>query len=302
MSSLVVSVVVVSYRCPDLLRRCLETVREGVAPHVAEVVVVDNHSQDGTVPMVRKLFRWVTLVASERNLGFAAGNNLGLTHTTAPYVVFLNPDTECMPGSLARLVEELRIHADLGMTAPRLLNSDGTLQRSIRALPTVPVSVLVLAKLYRLMRMLPAVRRYDRAAFDYEESQDVEQPMGACMVTRRSVLEQVGAFDERFWMWFEEVDLCKRILAAGWQIRYVADARVVHAMGASSVQLHNVLRQRRYAASLITYFAKHQPGWRVAVLRVAAAVGLAASYVGQAVWSLTRRDPTRHRLDAQDLQ
>jgi len=272
-----------------------------MAPLEGEVILVDNHSQDGTVDMVQAEFPWVTLLASPQNLGFAAGNNLGLTRASGEYVALLNPDTECHDGSLARLVDVLRGDPGLGMTAPRLLNSDGTLQPSIRSLPTFGLAVLILAKAYRLLRRMPAVRRYDAATFDYDRAQDVEQPMGACMVVPRRVLDEVGPFDERFWMWFEEVDLCQRVLAAGWRIRYVPDARVVHALGMSSNQLKMLLRHQRYADSMLKYFAKHQPGWRVPVLRTAAAIGGLATWIAErGVAASGRRDVPQ--LGAEDIR
>jgi N-acetylglucosaminyl-diphospho-decaprenol L-rhamnosyltransferase len=296
------SVVIVSYRCLGLLRRCLATVRSGMAPLTGEVIVVDNHSQDGTIEMVRAEFPWVTLLASTQNLGFAAGNNLGLGQARGEYLALLNPDTECHEGSLARLVEVLRGDAGLGMAAPRLLNPDGTLQPSIRRLPTFGVALLVLAKVYRLVRHFPAVRRYDAAAFDYDCAQDVEQPMGACMVLPRRVLDQVGALDERFWMWFEEVDLCRRVLGAGWRIRYVPDARVVHALGVSSKQLKMLLRHQRYADSMLKYFAKHQPGWRVPVLQVAAAIGNLTTWIAERSLAVAGGRDMPPRLGAKDIR
>lgn len=297
-----ISVVIVSYRCSALLRTCLDTVRAGIAPLDGEVIVVDNHSSDGTVEMVRQEYPWVTLIASEANLGFAAGNNLGLQRATGSYLAFLNPDTEASQGSLATLVRALEDDATVGLVAPRLVNPDGSLQPSVRTLPTTTAAALVLSKLHLLFSRTPAMRRYDQAGFDYQKTQDVQQPMGACLVTRRTVLDQVGWFDERFWMWFEEVDLCQRILAAGWKIRYVAEARVTHAMGVSSRQLHTVLRQRRYAMSFLAYFDKHHAGWRVSVLRGAAGIGLVASYGIQVARRLVRRDRSQHRLTARDVQ
>ena len=171
------------------MRVCLRAVRAGAAPLQAQVIVVDNNSGDGTVEMVRDEFPWVDLVDSPHNLGFAAGNNAGLTRASGDTVVFLNPDTECAPGALAVAAGVLVDDPALGMTAPMLLNPDGTLQRSIRRLPTLGVSLLVVMKLHRLFTWLPAVRRYDCADIDYEREQDVEQPMGACLLMPRAVLD-----------------------------------------------------------------------------------------------------------------
>ncbi len=295
------SIIIVSYKCASLLRACLRTVREGAAPCPADVIVVDNHSGDDTVDMVRTEFPWVDLVASPRNLGFAAGNNLGLARAAGDVVVFLNPDTECAPGALATAAAVLD-DATIGMSAPMLRNPDGSLQPSVRRLPTLGVSLLVVMKLHRLCRWLPAVRRYDCAGFDYESAQDVEQPMGACLLVPRRVIDRVGGFDERFWMWFEEVDLCRRVREAGYRIRYVPDARVVHALGVSSIQLHNVFRQARYADSLVRYFAKHDGRVSALLLRAASLVGLGLSWVVQALLRLRDRSASRYRLGAEETR
>lgn len=295
------SVVIVSYKCEALLRECLRTVREGAAPLEAQVIVVDNNSGDGTVAMVRDEFPWVDLVASERNLGFAAGNNVGLGRATGDVVVFLNPDTRCEPGALATTAGVLD-DVTIGMSAPMLRNADGSLQPSIRRLPTLGVSLLVVMKLHRLFRWLPAVRRYDCADVDYARAQDVEQPMGACLLMPRAVLDRVGGFDERFWMWFEEVDLCCRVRDAGYRIRYVPDARVVHAMGVSSIQLHTVFRQSRYADSLVRYFAKHRGPLAAFLLRAASFVGLGLSWVVQGLLRLRDRSAARYRLGAEETR
>lgn len=295
-----VSIVVVTYNCRDLVLRCLATLPAALATLPFETIVVDNASADGTLDAIREGFPWVDAVAAGANLGFAAGNNLGLARTRARVIVFLNPDTEPEPGSLARLVRHLDEDAAIGLAGPRLVFPDGSWQPSCRAFPTFGVAVIVLLKLYRLLRFVPAVRRYDMRGMDDRRPQDVEQIMGACMAMPRSVLDRVGGFDERFWMWFEEVDLCRRVRQAGWRVCYRPDAQVMHRMGQSAVLLHSVFAQRMYARSLVAYFEKHGSPLQARVLRALSGFGAACAHVVQGVRRVAQPGGRRYRIGERD--
>lgn len=291
-----ISVVIVTFNGRDLVRECLRRVPASFGRFTGEVVVVDNGSHDGTPEMIAAEFPAVRLVATGRNLGFAAGNNRGLSAARGRTIVFLNPDTEAAPGALEVLAAALDGDATLGIVGPTLVNGDGSLQPSVRGFPTVGVSLLVLLKLYRLCRALPAVKRYDAAGFDYTRAADVDQLMGACLAMPRRLVDEMHGFDERFWMWFEEVDLCRRVQQAGYRVRFLPDSVVVHRLSQSSALLHGVFTQRMYAQSLVRYFAKHQPAWQSLVLRSVAWVGVAAATCVQAVRRLGDRSGARYRI------
>ena len=213
--------------------------------------------------------------------------------------MFLNPDTEPAEGSLARLVEALDADRTVGVVGPRLVYPDGRLQPSVRGFPTFGVALLVLLKLYRVSRRLPAVARYDRRDFDYHRAQDVEQLMGACLAMPRAVVDAMKGFDERFWMWFEEVDLCLRVTQAGWRVRYCPEAIVMHRLNQSTVLLHSVFLQRMYGRSLVAFFGKHHPRWQTRILRSVSWVGVAAARAVQAGRRLRHGTGEQYRLDAQ---
>jgi hypothetical protein len=291
-----ISVIVVTFNGRDLVRACLSTVGAALAPRGGEVIVVDNGSRDGTPEMIAAEFPGVRLEATGENLGFAAGNNRGLKLARGAVIVFLNPDTEPAPGSLARLADALDADGTLGIVGPRLTNGDGSLQPSVRGFPSLAASLIVLLKLHRVAGWLPPVARYDAAGFDYDRPADVEQLMGACLAMPRRVVERLGGFDERFWMWFEEVDLCLRTRQAGWRVRYLPDAVVLHRLNQSAVLLHSVFTQRRYADSLVKFFAKHHPAWQAALLRSVAWVGVAAAQAVQVGRRLGDRSGTKYRI------
>lgn len=293
------SVIIVTFNCRELIRESLRRIPAGVGGRTSETIVVDNGSQDGTPETVRTEFPHVRLEATGENLGFAAANNRGLQLARGRIIVFLNPDTEPAAHSLELLANTLDADRTIGMVGPRLTNPDGTLQRSVRGFPTFGVALLVLLKLYRFSRRLPVIARYDRGDFDYDRAQDAEQLMGACCVMPRAVVDALKGFDERFWMWFEDVDLCLRTVREGWSVRYCPEAVVMHRLSQSAVLLHSVFLQRMYAQSAVAYFAKHHPRWQANVLRAVSWVGVAAARLVQAVRRLRHRSSEKYRLDAQ---
>lgn len=231
------SVVVVSWNTRDLLDRALSTLRADLAGIQAEVFVVDNNSHDGSADMVAKKHAWTTLIANDRNLGFAAGNNQAFKLAKGDSVLLLNPDTEVIKGAIPRLINFLEANPLAGVVAPQLLNSDGSIQRSCREFPTF---VNMGYELLGLSRMFPdkaRFRAYKMLDFDHMQERQVDQPEGACLLVRKEVLQEVGTFDEGFFMLFEEVDWCYRIKQSGWQIWFTPSAQIVHHYGQSIKQV-----------------------------------------------------------------
>lgn len=252
-----ISVIIVSWKVKDLLRQCLRSIYDNTEGVDFEVIVIDNDSGDGTTEMVLKEFPWVNLIASNRNLGFAAGNNLGLEQATGEIVYLLNPDTELKGNALGQLVGFMRENPQAGIVGTRLVNPDGSLQRSVRRLPTPWLALLWTLKIHRLWPGLRVVRRYLADDFDYSRSQPCEQVMGASLAIRSLVRQSLGSLDERYFIWFEEVDYCKAALDAGWQVWYSPDVTVVHYGGISFGQVNGLTNQRRFNKSLRQYVWKH---------------------------------------------
>lgn len=221
-----VACVVVTYDALPWLERCLASVA-GVP-----TVVVDNGSSDGTVAFTRERFPEVTLVESA-NLGLAAGWNRGLREVDAEHVLVLNADAWLEDGALDGLVGALERHPRAALAAPRLLNPDGTLQRSVRGFPTpwrLATEYLYLRKLGPRTRLFNA---FYGAGFDHASEREVEWAMGACLLLRRAALDDVGPFDERFFLFSEEVDWCRRAADRGWSVVFTPGARCTHVGGAA---------------------------------------------------------------------
>lgn len=216
----------VTYDAMPWIEQCLESVAS------LPTVVVDNGSRDETVAFVRRRFPTVTVLEAE-NRGLAAGWNRGIAKVEAAYVLLLNADAWLVGDALATLVETASRHPRAAVVAPRLRNPDGTLQRSVRGFPTpwrIATEYLYLRKLGRRTRLFNA---FYGAGFAHDVEREVEWVMGACVLVRREALEDVGPFDERFFLFSEEVDWMRRARDRGWSVVFTPAAECVHVGGAS---------------------------------------------------------------------
>jgi len=242
--------VVVTYDALPWIERCLRSV-EGL-----ETIVVDNGSRDGTVDLVRGTFPDVQVVESE-NRGLCAGWNTGIATTSTEHVLLLNADAWLLEGALGALVGAADRHPRAAVVGPRLLNPDGTLQRSVRGFPTVwrlATEYLYLRKLAPRSRALNA---FYGAGFDHASEREVEWLMGACLLVRRAAYDDVGPFDERYFMFSEEVDWMRRAADRGWSVVFAPEARCVHVGGAA----HGGRLFRENVSGHLRYLALHgRPG------------------------------------------
>lgn len=227
------------------------------------VIVIDNASSDDSMEQAETAAegaKQFSFVRSGENLGFARANNIGIKRIgkeTQDHILLLNPDTELTPGALKSLYNTLKQNPDVGVVGPKLLNSDGSLQESVRQLPSFVVLAGIFLKLHRLLPQDPVWQRYFMRNFDYTAAEKVPQVMGACFLIRREALEKVGLLDQRFWVWFEEVDFCKRAVNAGWDILYTPAASVIHYGGASFHQLTGWKKAWPFIRSSLVYATKH---------------------------------------------
>ena len=224
-----VSTIVVTYNALPWLERSLESARE------TELVVVDHGSTDGTLELVRERFPEAILVEQE-NKGFGAGNNAGMRVASGRWYLLLNSDAWLTPGALDALVEFAKAHPRAAVVGPRLLNPDGTLQRSVRGFPTVwriATEYLFLRKLAPRSRALNA---FYAGGFDHDEPRVAEFLMGSCLLVRAEAVAAVGGFDERYFMFSEETDWCYRLREAGWKVWFYPGAEAVHVGGATTSQ------------------------------------------------------------------
>jgi hypothetical protein len=227
------AVVIVSYNTRDHLRACLETIPFAEA---SEVVVVDNASTDGSSEMVRTDFPWVRLLVSSTNSGYSAAANQGMAACLAPYVLLLNGDTRLAPGALQALSNYLDRHPRAAVVGPRLVNLNGSLQASCYPFPTPFYIFLEESTLGRFVRFVPVLRNRYLRTWAYNDSRRVPWALGAALALRHEVVDDAGGFDESFFLYYEEVDLCLRLRSAGWEVHFTPITTVTHVGGASSDQ------------------------------------------------------------------
>jgi GT2 family glycosyltransferase len=233
-SPIEVSIVIVNWNSVRYLRPCLESIYRHAAGIAFEIVVVDNASYDGSEEFLRTEFPAVQFIQSDKNLGFAAGNNLAFRHSRGDFVLFLNPDTEMIDEAVADMTAHLKSDPTAGAAGCRLLNSDRSTQWVYtQAFPTITNQVLG-ADL--LQRMFPRSSLWGlRPMLDYKDHPvDAEVLAGSCLMVKRAVFEKVRGFDEDYYMYADDVDLCYKIRRAGLAVRYVGSSRIVHHGGASS--------------------------------------------------------------------
>ena len=246
---------VISYRTPALVRQCLSALQRERATVDLAVTVIDNASGDGSPELVEAEFPWVDLVRNSRNVGFGAAHNQVLRVADAPYVLLLNSDAAPEPGALRTLVDFMAANTDVAVAGPKLRYPDGSVQASRRRFPTSATLFFESTQIQRFWSDNAVLRRYYVADRRDDEPQFVDWLVGACLCVRRSAIARVGLFDERFFMYSEELDWCARFRADGWRIAYVPSAEVMHLEGASA--RHDLAaRDRQFQTSKLRYAAK----------------------------------------------
>jgi N-acetylglucosaminyl-diphospho-decaprenol L-rhamnosyltransferase len=252
-----VAAVIVSYNVRELLLECIASLR---ADGVARVVVVDNASADGSADAVRAAHPDVEVLALDRNLGFGSAANRGVVRTDEPYVMVVNPDVEVHPGSTKALAAALDADARLGVVAPRIEMPDGTLYPSARRFPDM-IDAAGHAFLYFVWPSNPFSRRYRMLDWDHAAPAGVDWVAGTHFLARRSAWDAVGGFDEDYFMYMEDVDLCWRLGRAGWRCGYEPASVVTHAIGRSTDQTPYRMIAAHHR-SLLRYATKTTTGAR----------------------------------------
>ncbi len=253
------SIVLVHYRTPLPLARCLESLSPLYRLLATEVVVVDNDSGDGTPERLAREAPGVRVIANRENVGYARAVNQGTRDTTGGVVLVMNPDCEVRPGAIETLMRHLREHPQTAIAGPKLLNPDGSLEFSARSFPG-PLTFLFnrYSLLTRLFPGNPWSREYLLSDWDHASVRDVDWLSGACLAVRRAAIDAVGGMDERFFMFNEDVDWCRRMKLGGWAVTYVPEAVVMHHVGASRGRVAPKIIVERHRG-MIHYFHKHHP-------------------------------------------
>ena len=302
-----IAVVIVNFRTAGLTVACLESIAaDGWVPCNGRVIVVDNASGDGSAEVIRGAVEargwgeWVEVVEADRNGGFAYGNNVGIRRALESddrlkYLLLLNPDTVVRPGAMEALVRHSQAHPRSGICGARLLDGDGRPQCSGFRFPTV------FGEFESGMRFGPVTKLLKGWVIPRPVSDVagcVDWVSGACLLVRREALEQVGLLDEGFFMYYEEVDLCRRAKLVGWEVWHVPQAQVVHLEGAASgIRVARKPRPRYWYDSRRWYFQKSGGGAYAALAEMAYEVGYVTWRMRRVVQQKPDNDPLRRLRD-----
>ena len=263
------TVSIVSYCVAERIKPCLETALSGAPRHQLQVIVVDNASTDTSPQLLASMAEELgfELILNDENLGFAAANNQALARAQGRYFMLLNPDTEVVADGLSRLVDAMDADDGIGAIGPQLLDETGVVTASCRRLPNLERSFWHLSYLDKLFPRLPRLRDYMMSDFDHQSSRDVDQPQGAALMLRAAVIDEIGPLDERFFLYYEEVDWCSRVADAGYRIRFFSDAQVRHAAGSSADKVWG-RAIHHFFESMVRYHRKNHGLWIALFLKV----------------------------------
>lgn len=257
------SIIYINYNTRGLLKQSLKHLFLINPALDFEVIVVDNHSTDGSVEMVKEKFPQVRLIESMENYGYARGANLGIAEAGGNYAAIFNPDIFICQGSLEAMVNHLDNNPDTGLVGPKLVNADGSLQHSCYGLPNFCTPLLRRSFLGETMLGKKELDRYLMRNFSHSESREVDWLLGGALLARVSALKKVGLLDERYFLYFEDTDLARKLKVNGYKIIYLPSAKMVHLHRRESADtslIKSLLNKttRAHIASAIKYFWKYR--------------------------------------------
>ena len=251
-----VSIVVVTWNAKLYVLECLESLYAHPSSRATEIIVVDNDSSDGTPEAVRAEFPRVKVIQNRTNMGFANGNNIGMATAKGRYLCLVNSDVAVPAGCIDTMLNYLEEHPRVGLLGPRMLAPDGSTGLSVKNFPTVWNTFCCALGLHSLFPNSRVLGGFEPRSFPYSNTSDVEVVSGWFWVVRREAIAEVGGLDERFFMYGEDIDWCRRFREAGWRVVYCAAAEALHYGAASSSRTPARFYVEMYRANL-QYFRKH---------------------------------------------
>lgn len=268
------SIIIVNWNVKNLLTKNLESIFSFTKNIDYEVIVVDNGSSDGSVEELNKKFSReiaagkLKILDTKKNNGFSRGNNIGFEASKGDFVLFMNPDMELVENSFKMLADYLDNNSNVGAVGCTLIYSDGSLQKSVKNLPTIFSQVIVLLKLHHILFWFGPVKKYLARDFDYSKEQEAGQLMGAFIMMRREVFEKIGKWDEDYWLFWEDVELAFQLKKNNIKTIYTPSTKVVHHESKSFEQQASLARQRSFNKGMLIYFKKHRPKSEYFILKL----------------------------------
>ena len=273
------SVVIVSWNVREKLEENLKVLQDVQSNLDMEIFVVDNNSSDDTVRMVKEKFSNVKLIANKENLGFAKANNQAIIKAQGEFILLLNPDMKVNSDTLTNMLKWMRSKNRASVASCKLVDGQGKLIKHVRRFPQLWDQLMITLKIPHLF---PAIlNKYLYSDFDYESEAKVDSIRGSFFMIRRGVIKKIGELDEKFFIWFEEVDYCKRVEQAGLEVWYTPMVECVDYVGQSFNQVPVGEKQKYFRNSMLHYFKKYHPIGQYYVLKLVWVLGIIISWVGE---------------------
>lgn len=280
------SIVIVNYNVKDLIVRNLQSIFKFTKDITYKVYVVDNNSSDGSVEEMERIFDneiqsdLLKIYNTKNNNGFSRGNNIPFSEIDSRYVLYMNPDMEIFDNNFKKQVDFMDINSNIDFSTCKLKYPDGDIQHNVKGLPTFGVNLVVLLKLHHILKT-KTLKKYFLYNFNYEKIQEVEQIMGAYVFARLDSMKKVGLWNEDYWLWWEDVDLCKKIKDNNMKILYNPDNYLVHYEGKSFFQLASIERQKRFNKGMLIYSKKYFNKVQFFILKCFSYVSLFLTFLTQ---------------------
>lgn len=280
------SIIIVSWNVKEKLRENLKSIYYSIDKEQKpfldfEIFVVDNDSKDGTAEMVKNEFQQVKLIANRQNLGFSKANNQALRLCSSDHILLLNPDMKVFPDTLYNMIRWMKNNPQASVAGCKLLDERGDIIKHVRRFPAFFDQLAIVLKLPHLAPKI--LNKYLRNDFDYSREAKVDSVRGGFFMIRKEMIEKIGLLDERFFVWFEEVDYCKRAAISGAQVWYTPDASCIDYVGQSFSQVKRGTTQRYFQGSMLKYFKKWHPKWQYYLLKIAWPIGKSIACLGEAI-------------------
>lgn len=272
------SIVIVSWNVREKLRENLRAIYKSAGDFSFEIIIVDNNSKDKTAEMIKKDFPQASLIINKENLGFSKANNQAFKIAKGDFILMLNPDMLVRADTLKNILGWMKANPQAGIASCKLINDKGEVIKHVRRFPRLSDQLAIILKLPHFFPNL--LKKYIREDFNYEKEARVDSVRGGFMLIRKDVIEKIGMLDERFFIWFEEVDFCKRLKNSGGEVWYTPVATCVDYIGQSFKRVETMKKQLYFRDSMLKYFKKWHPAWQYRVLQIAWLFGLIITYLG----------------------
>lgn len=288
------SIIIVNYNTRDLLKQCINSIMDNVKDISYEIIVTDNASSDDSIEMLNEEFPTVKLIKSKINGGFAYANNLAIKESKGKYLFLLNSDTIILKDVLSKMVRYMDENKEVGMLGPKLLNADFSHQTSISAFPTFKREVFHIYKIKNILKIpivknffvkyggklgIKDVEQYMKNFQGINTPQEVQVLVGAALMFRREIIKDIGYLDERYFMYYEEIDYCYQAFKTGWSRVYYPYGEIIHLIGQSSKKISDVTFYERYK-SMMKYFRKNYGVGKEIAVRINLIIGLFLRSIG----------------------